>query len=396
MTRPAAGSWRPCTTGSSPPTPRSTTCRRGVGGSARRPTCTSSGRRTRRSCGRCTGTRPAGATPPFRTSTCTPSAPPGTSPTPRQTLESAVQWCIEMGAEPQNARWRTVLAEVGGNPPAVPILVRGPVTAGGWPVTPGTPAARQDAGGRPEPTPLPHNQLPSDCAAPGEGWAAGPSRRDAQRPSGGRRSRRDSRRCGGGCCHQGNCSRRLLRRPQSAQSPQMVRETLRNGQHRPTGINGKCAGQPPISVTAHCAKPPLGRFCKAGVRGSIPLVSTRLTCGFTIAGAVRAEESQCSDRSSCQSSDTGDGVDALLPSGRSRHSRSARRSAAARSRRGQACRQTLTAETSRSATTSGTSTVSDTVPSSRPPAIEPATEPATIVRTKPACCRSTPKAWSRL
>jgi hypothetical protein len=53
-------------------------------------------------------------------------------------------------------------------------------------------------------TPLPHYQLPSDCAAPGEGWAAGPSRRDAQRPSGGRRSRRGSRGCGGGCCHQGS------------------------------------------------------------------------------------------------------------------------------------------------------------------------------------------------
>ncbi len=31
--------------------------------------------------------------------------------TPRQTLESAVQWCIEMGAAPQNPEWRTVLAE---------------------------------------------------------------------------------------------------------------------------------------------------------------------------------------------------------------------------------------------------------------------------------------------
>ncbi|CCG01668.1 protein of unknown function [Blastococcus saxobsidens DD2] len=30
--------------------------------------------------------------------------------TPRQTLESAVQWCIEMGAEPPNPDWRTVLA----------------------------------------------------------------------------------------------------------------------------------------------------------------------------------------------------------------------------------------------------------------------------------------------
>ena len=31
--------------------------------------------------------------------------------TPRQTLEPAVQWCIEMGAEAQSPRWRTLLAE---------------------------------------------------------------------------------------------------------------------------------------------------------------------------------------------------------------------------------------------------------------------------------------------
>lgn len=31
--------------------------------------------------------------------------------TPRQTLESVVQWCIEMGAEPQNPQCCTVLAE---------------------------------------------------------------------------------------------------------------------------------------------------------------------------------------------------------------------------------------------------------------------------------------------
>ncbi len=37
--------------------------------------------------------------------------PDGHFVTPRQTLESAVQWCIEMGAEPQIPQWRTVLAE---------------------------------------------------------------------------------------------------------------------------------------------------------------------------------------------------------------------------------------------------------------------------------------------
>jgi hypothetical protein len=37
--------------------------------------------------------------------------PDGHFATPRQTLESAVQWCIEMGAEPQNPQWQAVLAE---------------------------------------------------------------------------------------------------------------------------------------------------------------------------------------------------------------------------------------------------------------------------------------------
>lgn len=40
--------------------------------------------------------------------------PDGHFVTPRQTLESAVQWCIEMGAEPQNLHWQTVIAESGG------------------------------------------------------------------------------------------------------------------------------------------------------------------------------------------------------------------------------------------------------------------------------------------
>jgi hypothetical protein len=31
----------------------------------------------------------------------------------------------------------------------------------------------------------PYNWLPSGCGGSGEGWAEGPSRRDAQRPSGG-------------------------------------------------------------------------------------------------------------------------------------------------------------------------------------------------------------------
>jgi hypothetical protein len=38
-------------------------------------------------------------------------SPHGHFVTPRQTLESAVHWFIEMGAKPQNLRWRTVLTE---------------------------------------------------------------------------------------------------------------------------------------------------------------------------------------------------------------------------------------------------------------------------------------------
>lgn len=42
----------------------------------------------------------------------------------------------------------------------------------------------------PRSCPLSHNPLQLRLRRPGEGWAGGPSRRDAQRPSGGRRSRR--------------------------------------------------------------------------------------------------------------------------------------------------------------------------------------------------------------
>jgi hypothetical protein len=55
-------------------------------------------------------------------------------------------------------------------------------------------------------------------------------------------------------------------RTQSADGPQ----NAQNGQHRPTGTNDRCARQPPSSVTAHCAKPPLGRFCKARLLHVLP------------------------------------------------------------------------------------------------------------------------------
>jgi hypothetical protein len=46
---------------------------------------------------------------------------------------------------------------------------------------------------RPTPPASPITRSTSGCTEPGEGWAGGPSRRDAQRPSGGRSSRRGCR-----------------------------------------------------------------------------------------------------------------------------------------------------------------------------------------------------------
>jgi hypothetical protein len=99
-------------------------------------------------------------------------------------------------------------------------------------------------------TPLPPNQLPSDCAAPGEGWAAGPSRRDAQRPSGGRRSRRGSRGCGGGCCHQGSVGGDCCGGPSphtvrrwSAKRPETA-NTARQGQTINALVNRRFQSQP--------------------------------------------------------------------------------------------------------------------------------------------------------
>jgi hypothetical protein len=152
--------------------------------------------------------------------------PDGHFVTPRQTLESAVQWCIEMGAAPQNPQRRTVLAESEG----IHQLYRSWSKTRHHLVVDAQSPALQQGSWSAEGHQASHNQLPSDCAVPGEGWAGGPSRRDAQRPSGGRRSRRGS----------GGDGRVLLRsrcpeqlparcsvRTESADGPQ-------NGQNRPT------------------------------------------------------------------------------------------------------------------------------------------------------------------
>jgi hypothetical protein len=199
--------------------------------------------------------------------------PDGHFVTPRQTLESAVHWCIEMGRS-RKTPGGAPCCRVRGHLPAVPIVVGGAATARQR-IGEASPArARQDPGCQPRVHPASHNPPSSDCAAPGEGWAEGPSRRDAQRPSGGRRGRRDSRGDGAGAASRSGVRRGGGRFPQSAHSPQWVRKTAEIGHQCPTLANAGSAGQDGFSVTAHCAKPSLGRFCKAGVRGSIPLVST--------------------------------------------------------------------------------------------------------------------------
>jgi hypothetical protein len=75
--------------------------------------------------------------------------PDGHFPTPRQSLESAVHLCIEMGGGAAERPVAHRARRVRGDSPAVPVLVRGPLTADRWPVTPGPAAARQDAGGQP-------------------------------------------------------------------------------------------------------------------------------------------------------------------------------------------------------------------------------------------------------
>ncbi|CCG01667.1 protein of unknown function [Blastococcus saxobsidens DD2] len=122
--RRAHASWRPCTTGSSRPIPGCTTSGRDAGGSPPRHTCRSSGHRTAGSSGRCTGTRRGGATPPFRTCTCTPSV---------ATINSSRRdrpWSRRCSGASRWAPSRRTLtgapcSRVRGHPPSIPVLVRG-------------------------------------------------------------------------------------------------------------------------------------------------------------------------------------------------------------------------------------------------------------------------------
>ncbi len=75
--------------------------------------------------------------------------PDGHFVTPRQTLESAVQWCIEMGAEPRNPQWHSVLAESEGIHQLYRSLVGGPAIATSGSVTSALTAPMQNVGGQP-------------------------------------------------------------------------------------------------------------------------------------------------------------------------------------------------------------------------------------------------------
>jgi hypothetical protein len=151
--------------------------------------------------------------------------------TPRQTLESAVQWCIEMVGRAAELPVAHRAGRVRGHPPALPIVVGGPVIAtSGW-MTSGLTAQDRDLGGQPMVHLSSHNPPSSDCAAPGEGWAEGPSRRDAQAPFP-RPARLETLRGDGAGAASGRSVRRsggrvLAVRTQSADGPQ-------NGRKRPT------------------------------------------------------------------------------------------------------------------------------------------------------------------
>jgi hypothetical protein len=194
--------------------------------------------------------------------------------TPRQTLESAVQWCIEMVGRAAELPVAHRAGRVRGHPPALPIVVGGPAIATSGSVTSARTAQDRTRAVSRGSTPLPITRPPPTAQRRGKGGPKAHPGGTRKRPSRGRRGWRHSAGMGRVPPPGAASDAAAAASSQSAHSPQMVRKTPRNGQHRPTGTNGKCAAQPPFSVTAHCAKPPLGRFCKAGVRGSIPLVST--------------------------------------------------------------------------------------------------------------------------
>ena len=145
--------------------------------------------RTTRSCGRCIGTRPAGATPASPISTSTPSAPTGTSsPATDPRVSGAVVHRDGSGAaEPAVAHGAS---RVRGHPPAVPIpgpknrhhlvVDAGPhaLQQGSWsaegspgfPITSSPPTA--PAGGRVGRRPIPQgSEAPPAAGAVGQGSA---------------------------------------------------------------------------------------------------------------------------------------------------------------------------------------------------------------------------------
>jgi hypothetical protein len=130
-------------------------------------------------------------------------------------------------------------------------------------------------------TPLPITPLPPTAQRRGKGGPKAHPGGTRKRPSGGRRGWRDSRGDGPGAPPSPAPDAAAA---SSAPSPQMVRKTAENGQHRPPTTNGEGPGQDGFSVTAHRAKPPLGRFCKARVNRRVVSQAVVIATGVAADG----------------------------------------------------------------------------------------------------------------
>jgi hypothetical protein len=110
---------------------------------------------------------------------------------------------------------------------------------------------RRATGGAVSPTLLSasRNRLSSGCSGSGEGWAAGPSRRDAQRPFGDPLQLARSAGWGAAASSPRPPLRAMLPPSWSAESPQKVRKTLNRDHDAPAPFTTEAAGQSPVQAT---------------------------------------------------------------------------------------------------------------------------------------------------
>ena len=152
-----------------------------------------------------------------------------------------------------------------------------------------------------------HNRPRSGWGGAGEGWAGGPSRRDAKRPSGNPSQPASSTGCGAASSPPSRSGGRGANHPrhESTASPQIVRNSANLSRYLPVASNGELAGQQPCSSSsmnaptpANCARR-TGRLVRrpspelhAGVQRGSAFVScsSRPSTTSTAAG-VRSSES---------------------------------------------------------------------------------------------------------